>query len=94
MSQKGLRMTETEIREHITWLLTIISNLRSAILALSTGNEKSYSLNTGQTTQSVTRKDLGDLRVQLKAFVDELTEYREIIGESTTETGGEIMRAL
>lgn len=94
MSQNGLRMTETEIREHITWLLTIISNLRSAILTLSTGNEKSYSLNTGQTTQSVTRKDLGDLRVQLKAFVDELTEYREMIGESTNETGGEIMRAL
>lgn len=87
-------MTETEIREHIAWLLAIISNLRSAILALSTGNEKSYTLNTGQTTQSVTRKDLGNLRLQLQAFIDELTEYREIIGESTIETGGEIMRAL
>jgi len=87
-------MTDAEILQHIEWLLTVISNLRTAITVLSTGSQKSYSLNTGQTSQSVTKADLGNLRIQLRAFIDELSEYRELAGITTNDTGGEIMRAL
>jgi hypothetical protein len=84
-------MTESEIREHIEWLMTIIVNLRSAIASLSTGTSKSYSINTGQTTQSVTKKDLGNLMAQLQLHIMDLQFYREMLAD---DFGGEIVRAL
>lgn len=84
-------MTESEIREHIEWLLTVIGNLRAVITALSTGTSKSYSINTGQTTQSVTKKDLGNLRSQLQLQIMDLQFYREMLAD---DYGGEIVRAL
>jgi hypothetical protein len=84
-------MTESEIREHIEWILTVIANLRTVITALSTGTGKSYSINTGQTTQSVTKKDLGNLRAQLQLHIMDLQFYREMLAD---DFGGEIVRAL
>jgi hypothetical protein len=43
-----------------------------AIMQLSTGAVQSYSLNTGQTTQSVTRFDLNRLQVTLDALSNRL----------------------
>lgn len=85
-------MTQAEIREHIEYLLTIIANLRTAITALSTGQEKSYSLNTGQTVTSVTKKDLKDLREFLQSSLADLQEFRGMLTDG--ETGAEIWRAL
>lgn len=82
-------MTELEILEHIEYLLSVIKNLRAAILSLSTGTSKSYSVNTGQTTQTVTKKDLGNLRAQLQLHLIDLQFYREMLSG-----GGEILRAL
>lgn len=84
-------MTESEIREHIEWLLTVIGNLRSVITSLSTGTSKSYSINTGQTTQSVTKKDLGNLRAHLELNLIDLQFYRGMLAD---DYGGEIVRAL
>jgi len=82
-------VTELEILEHIEYLLSVIKNLRAAILSLSTGTSKSYSVNTGQTTQTVTKKDLGNLRAQLQLHLIDLQFYREMLSG-----GGEILRAL
>ena len=87
-------MNEAEIRAHIEWLLSVIANFRQAISMLSIGTKKSYSLNTGQTTESVTQKDLNNLRIQLKEYLSDLQTYREMIGEYQDQDGGEIIMAL
>ena len=85
-------MTQAEIQEHIEYLLTIITNLRLAIIALSTGQEKSYSVNTGQTVMSATKKDLRSLREFLQSSLEDLQEFRGMLTDG--ETGAEILRAL
>jgi hypothetical protein len=83
-------MTESEIMEHIEWLLTVIGNLRSVIVGLSTGSIKNYTINTGQSTQNVTKKDISTLQLQLKQYLVDLQFYREMLSGD----GGEIIRAL
>ena len=83
-------MTESEIQEQIDHILAVISNIRTAILAVSSGTNKSYSLNTGQTTQSVTKKDVNDLRIMLRGYLSDLEFYRNLLGGD----GAEILRAL
>jgi hypothetical protein len=69
-------MTDAEIQEHINWLLTIIGNIRSALTVLSTGRAQSYTLDTGQTRQTVTKKDMASLRAQLNGYLEDLDTYR------------------
>jgi hypothetical protein len=83
-------MTEAEIREQIEYLVALITNLRAAILALSSGTVNSYSIGTGQTTQWVSKKNLNTLRAQLELSLMDLQMYRQML----TDDGGEILRAL
>lgn len=46
----------------------MIEAYETAIVALSSGTTKSYTINTGQTTESVTKKDI----VRLQTGLDEL----------------------
>lgn len=72
-------LTQSQIQAHIDWLETIIQQLRSAIFALSTGTQRSYTINDGQVSQSVTKKDLGDLQAQLDKALSDLSTYQEQI---------------
>ena len=49
----------------ITFFETLITNLEAAFLVLSTGRVASYTLNTGQTTETVTKRNLVDIRATL-----------------------------
>lgn len=59
-----------------------------AIMQLSTGAVQSYSLNTGQTTQSVTRFDLNRLQATLDSLLNRLaTLEARVCGSGTTTMG-------
>lgn len=77
-------MTEEEIREHITWLLSLIGQIRTAIFQLSSGTQRSYTINDGQIAQSVTKKDIGSLRDQLNGYISDLATYRAMLGGAGT----------
>lgn len=49
-----------------------IESVEAAILTLATTNTASYSLNSGQTQQSVTRNQIGSLRMLLPQLEDRL----------------------
>jgi len=49
-----------------------IRALNTAILALSSGTQESYTLDTGQTRQTVTKKNLGGLQKDLDALMNRL----------------------
>lgn len=55
--------------------LAIVS-VEDAILSLATSNTASYSLNSGQTQQSVTRNQIGSLRMLLPQLEDRLADYQ------------------
>ena len=59
-------------QEQVTQTKAIITAYNAAILALSTGKTQSYTLNTGQTTQAVTRKDIGRLNGDLDVLLNRL----------------------
>lgn len=77
-------MTPEEIQAHITWLLDIIGQTRTAITELSTGKIQSYTIDTGQTKQSVTKKDVSSLRVNLKGYLEDLVDFRLQLGGGTS----------
>ena len=54
----------------ITFFETLIANLEAAYLALSTQKVRSYTVNTGQTTQTVTKRELGQLSAALEWAYD------------------------
>ena len=69
------------ILDQRAWILQRVEATRAAIvayetaiLALSNG-AASYSLDTGQTRQSVTKQQLGSLRLQLEALENRLAYY-------------------
>lgn len=74
-----MALSTTQIQAQIDWLETLIPQLRSAIFALSTGTQKNYSISDGQATQSVTKKDLGALQIQLDKALEDLGDYQEQI---------------
>jgi hypothetical protein len=59
------------IQERITKTKALIVAYEDAILALASGAQ-TYSLNTGQTTQSVTKANLSSMRMALDALEDRL----------------------
>jgi hypothetical protein len=50
-------MDATFLQEQIDYWTALILVYQTALTALSTGTLKSYTLSTGQTTQTVTKKD-------------------------------------
>lgn len=62
----------------------LIEAIEDAILAL-TGGAQSYTLNTGQTTQSVTKASLGSLRLQLDSLENRRAVLKQrLCGNGTT----------
>lgn len=60
--------TESFISDRMTAIQAMIVAYETAITSLSSGTTKSYTINTGQTTETVTKKDL----VRLQQGLDEL----------------------
>lgn len=58
--------------ERIAIVKALITAYDAALLALSTGAVQSYSLNTGQTTQSVTKQNITSLRATRDGLLNEL----------------------
>jgi hypothetical protein len=58
-------ITATWLQSRIDKTKTAIEAIEDAILALSTGNLQSYTIDTGQTRQTVTKKDISRLNVEL-----------------------------
>lgn len=84
-------MTDEEILAHIEILKSIIANYQTAILQLSTGTVRQHSLNTGQTTISVTKRNLSTMRKDLLGFISDLGTYR---GMLSTTTNDDYVRSL
>lgn len=66
----------------------IIAVIGAAILALSDPTVTSYSLDTGQTVQRVSRENLIDLIAQRRALMDELCTMQARL------SGGNVQQAL
>jgi hypothetical protein len=69
----------TWIQERITATRTLIVAYEDAILAISTGSQ-SYSLDTGQTRQVVTKAMLGSLQLTLARLEARLSTYEQRLG--------------
>jgi hypothetical protein len=70
-------ITDTWIQSRIDKTKTTIESIEDAILALSTGSHQSYTIDTGQTRQSVTKKDISRLNVELDKLYSRL-DYLDI----------------
>lgn len=68
-------MDDSYYLEKISKYRTIISNIEDAVEAISTGKNKSVSVNTGQTTTSYTRKNIGDLLEYIDYLENRIVYY-------------------
>jgi hypothetical protein len=71
------------IAQRIEATRAMIVAYEAAILALSSG-ALSYTLDTGQTRQSVTKQQLGSLRIQLDALEHRLADYMNRLNGGAT----------
>ena len=78
-----MALTAAQIQAHIDWLETLIPQLRTSIFGLSLGTMKNYIINDGQTVQSVTKKDLPNLKAMLDNALSDLGKY-----QAETSSGG------
>lgn len=67
-------ITAQFMQARIDAILVAITAYETAIATLSTGTVKSYTLDTGQTTQTVTNRDLTRLQSELDSCISRL-EY-------------------
>jgi hypothetical protein len=63
----------TWLQERITATQALIVAYEAAILALSTGSVQSYSLDTGQTRQTVTKQQISQLKNTLQELYNTYT---------------------
>jgi len=63
-------------------LQQIIYEYDKAIIALTTGNHSSYQIDTGMTSQRVTRLDLAELRATRKEMMAELDALASRLGKN------------
>jgi hypothetical protein len=76
-----MELTESEFNDsEITNLRIIIYEYSKAIRALVSGKHASYELNTGQTSQRVTRLDLDSLISTRKLLLEELQTRESAAG--------------
>lgn len=72
------------IKEHIAWLREAITAYRAAYLALSSGAVLSYSLDTGQTKQTVTKQQLPTVKNALDGLISDLHYWNNQLGGCAT----------
>lgn len=68
------------LEARITKTKELIVAYEDAILQLSTGAVQSYSLNTGQTTQSVTKQQLSQIKNTLESLENRLATLEARLG--------------
>lgn len=68
-------MNDQFIQDRITACQDQIVALDGAILGLSSGKIKSYALNTGQTTETVSKKDILRLQEAKQDIINECTMW-------------------
>ena len=83
-------LTAEFIQSRITAIQSQITAYETAMVTLSAGTVKSYTLNTGQTSQSVTKRDLSRLQAELDALIGRL-EYWD---DRLNNTGVVLARSL
>lgn len=64
--------TETYIRDRMAAIQVMIEEYETAITALASGTTRSYTINTGQTVETVTKKDLVRLQEGLDGLIGRL----------------------
>ena len=69
----------TFVQARITAIQAQIVAYETAMTALSSGKVKSYSLNTGQTTQSVTKRDLSQMQTELDYLIGRLQYWDSML---------------
>lgn len=76
------------LKEQLALCEAAIAATWAAITAVSTGAVQSYTLNTGQTSQTVTKTNLGSIRMQL----DNLYSLRDMLKSRLCRTGSHYVR--
>jgi CBS domain containing-hemolysin-like protein len=71
--------TTTFIQSRITALQAQIVAYETAMTSLSSSAVKSYTLNTGQTTQTVTKRDLSRLQTELDWLIGRLQYWDTLL---------------
>jgi len=69
-------MDPTFIQERITSIKLRIVAYEDAALALGIGGVQQYTLNTGQTIQTVTKFDLKDIQEMIDGLINQLAVYQ------------------
>ena len=82
--------TDAYIQTRITAINAQITAYETAMTALSSSSVKSYSLNTGQTSQTVTKRDLSRLQTELDWLIGRLQYWDDLLNG----TGTVIARSL
>jgi len=78
--------TKEEIEAQIATLKTQLGEVSTAISAAMKNQQ--YSLDTGQTRQSVMKQQLAQLKNQRKAIIDEIDYWQSLLCETNGEAGG------
>jgi hypothetical protein len=78
--------TQEEIEAQIASLKTLLSETVAAISAAM--KTQQYSLDSGQTRQSVMRQQLSQLKNQRQAIIDEIQYWQGLLCELEGEAGG------
>lgn len=77
----------------VAWIQARIAATREAIVATEAeiaavkARAQSYTLDTGQTRQTVTRANLSELRNELKFQKEQLVEYENQLADASGSTG-------
>lgn len=72
------------IQEQIAWIKEAIVAWRGAYLALASGAVQSYTLDTGQTKQTVTKQQLASVKSTLDGLTNELRYWQNQLGGCAT----------
>lgn len=68
------------LEQQLTAVEAAISAYRAAVLALGTGGVQSYTLDTGQTRQTVTKANLTEMRRAVDSMMNERAVLRAQLG--------------
>lgn len=77
-----LPAVRTFYEQQLAWKQQALAALQAAHLALTTGGVQSYTLNTGQTVQTVTRMNLPSLLEQIAMLERQVLDLMTKLGET------------
>jgi hypothetical protein len=80
----GTVFTSEFYQARISAITAQITAIETAITGLSSGTLRSYTLNTGQTTQTVTKQEIGVLRIELDKLISRLRYWDDLLNGGGT----------